>query len=107
MAEVTVNVGGRAYAISCRDGEEAHLHMLAGMVDDKARIARQAVPGVTEARLLLFAALFIADELVEAGKGLPASAAAPEDDADIAGTLEDMAERMDRLAARLTSGVAT
>ena len=106
MAEVTVNVGGRGYAISCRDGEEAHLQMLAGMVDDKARVARQAVPGVTEARLLLFAALFLADELSEAGKGRPATAAPGEDDADIAGTLEEMADRMDRLAARLTSSAA-
>jgi cell division protein ZapA len=106
MAEVTVNVGGRGYAISCRDGEEAHLHMLAGMVDEKARVARQAIPGVTEARLLLFAALFLADELTEAGQTKPVSAASPDDDADIAQTLEAMAERMDKLAARLTGGVA-
>src|ERR1700754_2650733 len=101
MAEVTVNVGGRGYAISCRDGEEAHLQQLAAMVDDKARVARQAIPGVTEARLLLFAALFLADELTEAAKGAPVSAATPADDSDIALTLEQMADRMDQLAARL------
>ena len=107
MAEVTINVGGRGYAISCRDGEEAHLHRLAAMVDDKARVARQAIPGVTEARLLLFAALFLADELTEAAKGTPtAAAAAPQDDSDIALTLEQMADRMDQLAARLTGGLA-
>ena len=59
MAEVTVTVAGRPYALHCRDGEEAHIDHLASLVDAKAR----QVSGMTEVRQLLFAALFMADEI--------------------------------------------
>ncbi|MCB2015246.1 MAG: cell division protein ZapA [Sphingobium sp.] len=102
MAEVTLTIGGRQYAIHCGDGEEAHLDRLAKMIDAKTGIARQASPGLTEVRQLLFAAILLADEVhdmkikTEKPQGSlelpPASNEAGE---------EVMASRMNVLAARI------
>ncbi len=35
MAEVKIMVGGRQYAVHCRDGEEAQLHNLAAMMYER------------------------------------------------------------------------
>ncbi len=48
MAETTLVIAGRHYAIRCRDGEEAHLGHLATLIEDKARVAQQTTPGLTE-----------------------------------------------------------
>ena len=96
MAQVTLEVGGRRYDLACRDGEEAHLTRLAAMVDRKAADAASAVGGANEARQLLLAALLLADEIDDAASGRrdPAEAA-------FAGTIEALAERIERMAAQL------
>jgi len=65
MSEVTLRIGGKAYKVACADGEEAHLARLGAMIDDKLR-AMGAGAAATEAQNLLFAGLFLADELHEA-----------------------------------------
>jgi cell division protein ZapA len=62
MPLVNVMVNGRAYTIACDDGEEQHLRELAGHVDAKVRELLSSVGQVGESRLLLMAALLIADE---------------------------------------------
>ncbi|HKX89774.1 MAG TPA: cell division protein ZapA [Sphingopyxis sp.] len=62
MADVKLTIGGRPYDVHCADGEEAQLIQLAAVVDEKVR----TMPGVTEVRQLLFAALMLADETQEA-----------------------------------------
>jgi cell division protein ZapA len=62
MPLVNVMVNGRAYTIACDDGEEAHLKELAAQVDAKAREVLASVGQVGEVRMLLMAALLIADE---------------------------------------------
>src|SRR6478752_3909035 len=62
MPLVNVMVNGRAYTIACDDGEEAHLKELAAHVDEKAREVLASVGQVGDARMLLMAALLIADE---------------------------------------------
>jgi cell division protein ZapA len=62
-------VNGRAYTIACDEGEEEHLKQLAAVVDIKAREVLGSVGQVGDARMLLMAALLIADEYNElAGK---------------------------------------
>lgn len=63
MGNVTLGIGGREFALACADGEEAHVLRLARLIDSKAN-ASGAV-GQTETRMLLFAALMMADELHE------------------------------------------
>ena len=73
MATIDIEVAGRRYNVACRDGEEAHLHSVATMVDQRARDAAQALGSLTETRQLLFAALLMADDIKEmrAGAGIP------------------------------------
>ena len=62
MPLVNVMVNGRAYTIACDDGEEEHLRQLAATVDAKTREVLSSVGQVGDTRLLLMAALLIADE---------------------------------------------
>ncbi|HKD46570.1 MAG TPA: cell division protein ZapA [Rhizomicrobium sp.] len=62
MPLVNVMVNGRTYTIACDEGEEDHLRELAATVDAKAREVLSSVGQVGDARLLLMAAILIADE---------------------------------------------
>lgn len=102
MAEVSLAIGGRSYVITCRDGDEARLQHLASLIDAKTQDARRAVPGLTEVRQLLFAALFLADELNDIRTGaIPAALPAP--DPRLADALESLANRMESLVSRLAA----
>jgi cell division protein ZapA len=96
MAMVEIEVAARRYSIACRDGEEAHLKDVAALVDRKAHDAAQALGGLSEARQLLYASLLLADELLEARSGADVT---PDEVA--ADALERIADRVERLAARL------
>lgn len=63
MAEsnLMLEIAGRRFAVSCRKGEEAHITTLGRMIDGKARAA--GAVEMSEPRMLLFAALMLADEL--------------------------------------------
>lgn len=115
MAELSILISGRSYAITCRDGEEEQLRQLAALVDAKAQLARKSSPGLTEVRQLLFAALFLADELAElkresAGRqnslALETPASTGNKDtgnaAHMADALEHLADRIESLAEKLT-----
>lgn len=96
MSEIALQVGGRSYRVTCADGEESHLRKLAGMVDAKlASLGSNA--GVGEAQGLLFAALFLADEVEEAHRMGGGSAPAPSGVLS-PGALEQIAERLEALA---------
>ena len=62
MPLVNVMVNAKAYTIACDDGEEEHLRQLAAIVDGKVRELLGSVGNVGDLRLLLMAALLIADE---------------------------------------------
>ena len=62
MADVKLTIAGRPYDVHCADGQEAQLAQLASVVDEKVR----TMPGGTETRQLLFAALMLADEMQDA-----------------------------------------
>ncbi len=98
MAEVTLTIAGRNYAIACRDGEEAHLRALAERVDRKASEARIAVGDTSEPRLLLFSALLLADELHETAT--PPSVETPQAPS-AAPKLAEIADALEQIAARL------
>ena len=70
MGKVSVPVNGRSYAITCEDGEETRIRRLAQYVDAKVAEFVGSVGQVGEARLLLLAALVIADELSDANDAL-------------------------------------
>jgi cell division protein ZapA len=96
MAEVMLSIGGHSYQVSCRDGEEPHLHKIADIVDRKVGEARSAVGDLGEVRQLLLASLLLADEVLEADKPAVASSGAVE-----AATFERLADRVEAIAAKL------
>jgi cell division protein ZapA len=117
MAEVKIMVGGRQYAVHCRDGEEARLQQLAGMMSDRVNQVKTGSPGLTEVRQLLFAGLLLADTVSDQGAAPRAAQAAPatppppppepEDESATLAALNRLAERIetlgDSLAAQLLS----
>jgi cell division protein ZapA len=111
MAQIELKIGGNAYTVACRDGEEDHLTKIAEIVDNKAQDARKAVGGVSEVRQLLFASLLLADELDEARKATMGAApaqpsaspppAAANTNEEHTTLLEDIAARLENLALHL------
>lgn len=69
MGQVVVEIGGRNYPLSCRDGDELHLTGLAGEIAAKADGLTRSLGPMSEARLLLMAALMVADELHDSRNG--------------------------------------
>ena len=99
MAEVEIAVAGRSYRIACRDGEEDALRSAASLVDGKSREALAGLGTLSESRQLLFAALLLADQLLEQRQG-----EAPAIDPALAGRAERLAERLESLAGSLEAG---
>jgi len=65
LAQVDVSVNGQSYRIACEDGQEDRLVDLAAMVDEKVIELVNQIGQVGSNRLLVMAALIIADELVD------------------------------------------
>ncbi|MFM7404300.1 MAG: cell division protein ZapA [Erythrobacter sp.] len=94
MIKVTLSIGTKSYTVACADGEEAHLRALGAMIAEKyAQIGSARAP--LEAQNMLFAALFMADELNEARARLAeALKPAPEPDTSEADALRDAITRL-------------
>ena len=100
MSNVTLDIAGRKYTIACAEGEEPHIEMLGASIDAKlAKLPNLA--GQSPERILLYAALLLADELYEAGSGQPPAASA-----HFAETLEALASRMENLASEMAGDPA-
>lgn len=107
MAQVRLQIDKRSYDVACDDGQEEHLRSLAADLDARIQTLRQSMGENIEAmRLLVIAALFLEDELSEtraaANGGAAAPAAGPDGgEAEAADALENVAARIDTIAARL------
>jgi cell division protein ZapA len=113
MAEVKIMVGGRQYAVHCRDGEEPRLHQLAGMMSERVNQVKTGSPGLTEVRQLLFAGLLLADTVTEQSAARPMTAPAPEpapaepiDESDTLEILASLAQRLEALGDSLAAQLA-
>ena len=65
MAQVTLRINGYAYTIGCRDGEEQHLQAMAAQVERRIDTIKSTAGQSGEARMLVMAALLMADDLFE------------------------------------------
>ncbi|QSR18871.1 cell division protein ZapA [Novosphingobium sp. KA1] len=61
MSNVNLTIGGRSFTLACADGQEGHVEHLGRLIDEKAAAA--GAVGQTETRMLLFAAIMLADEV--------------------------------------------
>jgi len=104
MGQLVVKVNGRDFPLSCDDGQESRIRRLAQYVDAKIAEFVRNNGQVGEARLILLAALAVADELADANAALEAerSRAAPPDPAAASG-VRAIAQRLDAIAARRES----
>lgn len=120
MPEVNIEVAGRTYRVGCGEGEEAHLQHLAELVDNEASRLARKMGQMTEGRLMLMAALMVADKLSEAESTVqaaerravnaeklaetraePSDMFDPQREAEIAKNLDALADRIDALAGRV------
>ncbi|MDG2002984.1 MAG: cell division protein ZapA [Novosphingobium sp.] len=99
MSNVTLTIGGRTFTVATAKGEEAHIAGLGRMIDAKlSAMGEQAA--LSESRMLLFAALLLADELHEAQTSGGGGEATLDDEAgrrleQVATTLENLAQRLE------------
>lgn len=97
MAMVDLNIGGRVYQVACRDGEEETLRTAGRLVDAKARAASNAMGTLSEARQFLFAALMMADEMIDKRP----EAAPPPVNPELGNRVNAFADRLEALADQL------
>lgn len=104
MAQVTLRINGYAYTIGCRDGEEQHLLAMGAQVERHIDTIKSTAGQSGEARMLVMAALLMADDLFEMEQRLRAAeagTAAPAADPKLGRRLSRMARRAEEIAAGL------
>jgi cell division protein ZapA len=107
VGQVNLTINDRPFAVTCDDGQEARIRRLGQYIDAKVAEFVGSLGQVGEARLLLLAALVIADELADANEALQqersgasaSEAAAATDSA--ADNVNGIAQRVEAIAARL------
>jgi cell division protein ZapA len=110
MPQVSINIANRTYEFACGDGEEQRVQELASYVDEKVTDLRKQLPGAAEVKLLVFAALLLADESREArgvAKQAETARASAADNAETLATAfeELITSRVDKLSKKV-SGAA-
>jgi len=108
MAQVSVTIDGRKYRLACNEGEERRLESLAGVIDDRIGELRASFGEIGDQRLVVMAALTIADGLAEARDEAAAAheraKAAEARNAALAASLDELSGRLEFLAAQLEGG---
>lgn len=110
MSAVNINlgIGGRTFTVSATEGEEAHVEMLGRMIEERVRKIGSA--GQNEGRMLLFAALLLADELHEKHRNEPPPPPierGPEVSPEVLARIEALAARVEKLATHLEQAGVT
>jgi len=105
MSQISVTIDGRKYRLACNEGEEARLESLAGLIDQKIGEMRTTFGEIGDQRLVIMAALTLADNLTEA-RDEAATERKRSEDAErrvnaIASSLDALGSRLESVAARL------
>ncbi len=75
VGQATITINGRTYRLKCGDGEEARLLALSDIVRQRVDSLAGEFSAAGDDRLLLMAALMLADELLDARARLKAHGA--------------------------------
>ena len=97
MAEVELSIAGRPYKVACRNGEEETLRAAGALVDAKSREALAGLGTLSESRQLLFAALLLADQIIDGREVEIPTGPEPE----LIDRTQQIAQRLETLADRL------
>ena len=104
---VTIRVNGQPYQLGCDPGQEAEIEALGKMVDETVSSLSSSVGKIGESRLLVMAAILLAEQAKTAGAtSAPTKAQMPQSDEDAIsdeqiGRLENIAKQLSALAATL------
>jgi cell division protein ZapA len=101
MAQVTLRINGYAYTLGCQDGEEKHLEAMGAEVSSRIDGVRAAAGPSGESRMLVMAALLMADDIFDLRTRLEAAEAAtggPKPDPKLGRKLARMAQRAEEIA---------
>lgn len=109
MAQVTISINSREYAISCEDGQELRILQLSRLLDEKAKLLTDGSTQISESMLLAMVGLLMADELTELKKGSASSDKTAKLDTtqlqkldeELAGTIKTLDEKLKSLAETL------
>jgi cell division protein ZapA len=104
VGQVNLTINSRPFAVTCDDGQEARIRRLGQYVDAKVAEFVGNIGQVGEARLLLLAALVIADELADASEALRLERSGTREAngaAAAASSINGIAQRVEAIAARL------
>ncbi len=105
MAQVTIRINGYAYTVGCEDGQETHLEQMAADIEQRITSIKAIGGQSGEARLLMLAALLLADELHDTrsaqNANLADAAATPKSDPEKSAKLRRLAARAEEIAADL------
>jgi cell division protein ZapA len=104
VGQVNLTINSRPFAVTCDDGQEARIRRLGQYVDAKVAEFVGNIGQVGEARLLLLAALVLADELADANEALRLERSETREAngaAAAASSINGIAQRVEAIAARL------
>lgn len=105
MAQVTITINSREYAVACEDGQEVRILQLARILDEKAKLLTTASGQINEGMLLAMVGLLLADELSEIKKNGMSQSRKPEgvDNERILELDRDMADKIKTLTNEINS----
>jgi cell division protein ZapA len=102
MAQVTIRINGYAYTVGCEDGQESHLEQMAAEIERRI-VSIKSIGGQSgEARLLMLAALLLADELHDLRTGAKTRPVPASGESERRAKLRRVAARAEEIAADLT-----
>ncbi len=82
MADVAINFNGRSYRFACGDNEAPRLEEIAKYLTDKLEALTREHGNIGDERLMLMAALVVADELFDARADVDELLQGPSEKAD-------------------------
>jgi cell division protein ZapA len=100
VGQVNLTINSRPFVVACDDGQEGRIRRLGQYVDAKVAEFVGNIGQVGEARLLLLAALVIADELADANEALRLERSETREAAAAASSINGIAQRVEAIAAR-------
>jgi cell division protein ZapA len=103
MAQVTIRINGYVYTVGCEDGQEEHLGRMAADIEQRINSIKAIGGQSGEARLLMLAALLLADELHDLRQNSGPKLAKPES-GERRARLRRVAARAEEIAADLLEG---
>lgn len=103
MGQVTITIDRREYAITCDDGQEAHIIKLSRILDQKAKLLSQSVGIINENMMLAMVGLLLADEIQELQKNANSSTNIPQiDDSTLAKSIDEQTNKISAIIKEIT-----